>query len=66
MKNKILGVIGILWGGGILVYGLLHREGTGDTAYQSGQTAGLVFGAILLIVGLFYLVKGLRKGRDGQ
>lgn len=57
MKQKILGSIGVLWGGAILVNGLLGQAPQGTEAYQSGQTAALIFGALMLLVGAFSLLK---------
>lgn len=48
MRNKIFGGIGIVWGGGILARGLL---GAG------GNIAGLLFGVIMLGLGIYYVTK---------
>lgn len=58
-KNRILGVIGVLWGGGMLL-ARLARGGdvAANEAFATGQTIGLVFGALLALVGLYYLIKG--------
>ncbi|MCH6483265.1 LPXTG cell wall anchor domain-containing protein [Pseudoxanthomonas sp. LH2527] len=56
MRNKISGLIGILWGGGIVVSRLLS-ESPASGAYQTGQTAGLAFGVVLLGAGLYYFFK---------
>ena len=59
MRNRILGAIGILWGGFILSARLAaDRPVGGPGAYTAGQVAGLVFAALLVVVGLFYLIKG--------
>ena len=58
MKNRIYGGIGVLLGGAILIAGLVGGGGGGQGAYGAGQTTGLIFGGLLLIVGLYYLVKG--------
>ena len=59
-KNRILGAIGVLWGGGMLLTRLIRgaSDVTANNAYASGQMVGLVFGALLFFVGLYYLVKG--------
>ena len=57
MRNKISGGIGIIWGGLILANGLLSDRSVGNEAYESGQGAGLVIGAILLLAGLYYFFK---------
>ena len=49
MRQLILGIVGVLWGGAILVLGLL--SGVSDGAYGGGQIAGLVFGLLLLVAG---------------
>jgi len=57
MKNKIYGIIGILWGGGIIVYrsseGYVEVEG----AFGAGQDLGFILGVIILIVGLMKFFK---------
>ena len=58
MRNRILGAIGVLWGGGILVSALLRGGAQGSGAYAAGQTAALVFAALLVAVGGYYLLKG--------
>jgi hypothetical protein len=58
MRNKILGAIGILWGGAILLRYFLNRgSAEGDAAYASGQKAAVVFGGLLFAVGVFYFLK---------
>ncbi|MFM7976611.1 MAG: hypothetical protein ACKO8U_16190, partial [Pirellula sp.] len=61
MRNRIFGLIGVLWGGGIIVSGLVRGGSQGAGAYQLGQTAGFVFGGLLFVVGLFYLIRGSGK-----
>ena len=59
MRNRIFGAIGVLWGGAILVSKLISGHlASGSGAYASGQIAGLVFGVLLFVVGLYYLIKG--------
>ena len=57
MRNRIMGGIGVVWGGGIIVYGLVNRE-PGGGSYAAGQMAAIVLGACMLIAGLYYLIKG--------
>lgn len=61
MRNRILGAIAVLWGAFILV-GRLAAVPPVDVAapgaYKAGQVAGLIFAAFLIVVGLFYLIKG--------
>ena len=57
MRNKILGIIGILWGGGILASAFLRDAPAGSDAYAAGHTAGLVFGGLLFLVGAYHLFR---------
>jgi hypothetical protein len=61
MRNRIFGAIGILWGGGLLLFKLLGGGGQpqGSGAYGAGQTGGLIFAGVLLTVGMYYFVKSL-------
>ena len=58
MRNRVFGAIGVVWGGGIVIYTLVRGLPQGQGAYAVGQTCGVVLGALLLVVGLYYLVKG--------
>jgi hypothetical protein len=57
MRNRIFGAIGVLWGGAILIAFFIRGGLGGAGAYRIGQMIGLAFGALLFVVGLFYLVK---------
>jgi len=54
MKNKIVGTIAMLWGGGIVIRWLVTSIGGSSTAYQVGQIVAVVIGAILFVWGLKY------------
>jgi hypothetical protein len=57
-RNRIFGLIGVIWGGAILLSRLLgSTPPPGKGAYGAGQAAGLVFAFLLLIVGAYYLFK---------
>ena len=59
MKHKILGWVGIIWGGLIVVSGVL-RLVSGERsagAYGAGQMAGLAVGALLFVGGFLSLRK---------
>ncbi len=58
MRNRILGGIGVVWGGAILLFSLLKGGPQGEGAYAAGQTMGMIFGGLLLVVGFYYLIKG--------
>ena len=58
MRNKIFDGVGVSWGALILYNGLLSPASeAGSEAYENGQTAVLIFGAILLELGLYYFFK---------
>lgn len=58
MRNKIFGAIGAIWGGLILLNGLMSNSSEGASgAYSSGQAGGMVFGGLLLVVGVYYFFK---------
>ena len=59
MRNRIFGLIGVLWGGAIILFKLLGQspQGNPDGAYASGQAVGFVVGAAMFLVGGYYLLK---------
>ena len=65
MRIKLLGWIGIVWGGAIIVSKLVasNAEPAKSGAYAAGQTAGLVLGVLLLVVGAYY---AFRKPKPQQ
>jgi len=61
MRNRILGAVGVVWGGSILLSGLRGGVRAGSDAYVAGGIAGLAFGLLLFAVGAWYLIKGNPK-----
>ena len=61
MKNKILGIVGIIWGGLILLRCIVSDSAGESGAYQTGQTMGVVLGAGLFLAGCYALVKKHKK-----
>jgi len=61
MRNAIIGGIGVLWGGGVIIYALSSSRRAGGGAYGAGQTFGGIFGFVLFVAGCFYLVQGIRE-----
>jgi hypothetical protein len=59
MRNVIMGGLGVLWGGGILLYALLSDSPRAGGAYGAGRTAGTVLGFLLFVAGAVYLVLGI-------
>ena len=51
MRNVIFGVIGVLWGGYILMGSCLGGM-RGGGAYGAGQMVGTLFGLLLFVAGL--------------
>jgi hypothetical protein len=63
LRNRIFGAIGVIWGGGMLYQGLTKGV-SGQGAYAAGQTAAYVLGALMLVVGGRYLLKGSGSRND--
>jgi hypothetical protein len=61
-RYRILGAIALIWGGAVLLsrfLGFSRVEGSG--AYAAGQYAGLIFGGLLFVAGLYAVITGGRK-----
>jgi heme A synthase len=58
MRNRILGAIGVLWGGMALLNWFRGDRSHGTGAYAVGYSAGVIFGALLFLVGGYYLLTG--------
>ena len=56
-RNRILGLIGAVWGGGVAV-SPLFRTLSSNEAYAAGQITGSILGAIMCAVGLYYAIRG--------
>ena len=58
MRNKIFGGIGILWGGALVLRWLMSATpADGSSAYQAGQSGAVIFGALMLVAGLYYFFR---------
>ena len=57
MRNKIFGVIGILWGGGMLVSFVARGAPIGGGAYAAGTVIGLLIGVGMFLAGIHYVRK---------
>lgn len=65
MRNKIFGVVGIIWGLSILVnYFTREAPPPGDAARSAGSIAGLVLGGAMLVAGVFALLKGNKSAEE--
>ena len=61
-RYRIVGAIALIWGGALILSRLLgfsRVEGSG--AYATGQYAGLIFGGLLFVAGLYAVITGGRK-----
>jgi hypothetical protein len=58
MRNRILGGIVAIWGAAILIKWLASGAPTSGGAYGAGQIISLVFSALMLGFGLYYLITG--------
>ncbi len=57
MRNKISGIIGVLWGGAIIVNWFLSKNAAANGAYQNGKTGAVIPGALLFVAGLHYFFR---------
>lgn len=59
MRNRIVGGIGMVWGGVILLSRLFRNQpqAAPGGAYSAGQSTALIFGALLFVVGAYYFFK---------
>ena len=58
MRNRIFGGIGVLWGGALVLRWLTSgTSASGSSAYQAGQSGAVVFGGLMLLTGLYYLLR---------
>jgi hypothetical protein len=55
MRNVVLGLAGIVWGGAVIVYGFVH--GIGGSSYGAGQAAAICLGFLLLFAGARVLLR---------
>jgi Mn2+/Fe2+ NRAMP family transporter len=61
-RYRILGVIALIWGGALLLSRLLgYNRVEGVGAYAAGQYAGLIFGVLLFVAGLYAVITGGRR-----
>jgi hypothetical protein len=64
MRNRIFGAIGVLWGGAVLTRFYFSGGLAGTGAYRNGQIAALVFAALLILIGGYYLIRGNRSAKS--
>ena len=59
MRNLVSGVIGILWGGALILARIFGGPPAGSASYQSGAWTGTAIGVALFAAGIYYMRKGL-------
>jgi len=61
MRRKVLGAIGVVWGGGLLALHLTRGAGPSRIGrYAAGRGPALVFAVLLFGIGLYYLLRPAR------
>jgi hypothetical protein len=55
--NRVLAVILVLWGGGIVISTLARGVPSAESAYSAGRLTAFVFGFVLVAAGVRALVK---------
>jgi hypothetical protein len=61
MRQIILGLIFVVWGGALVISHFLSAAShTGNSAYDAGHNSAWLFGFVLFGVGAFALVNELR------
>lgn len=63
MKNKILGVIGVVWGIAIIM-NWLFTPSSGNEAYNIGQLLAVAFGVVLVSAGGYTFFKTKQSKPD--
>jgi hypothetical protein len=58
MRTRIFAWIAVVWGAAVVIYGLTKENDHARGAAAAGQNAGLAFGGLLFLVGMYYVVKG--------
>jgi len=57
MRDKIIGAIGVIWGGGMLLRWFMTGPPAGVGGYEGGQTAVAFLGAVMVVAGLYRFFK---------
>jgi hypothetical protein len=57
VRNKLFGTIGVIWGGAMLVSAYSRGAPEGEGAFAAGQTIGIVFAVLLIVIGAYYFMK---------
>lgn len=62
MRNWISGIVGVVWGG-LIVLRALFVVGlpTGDGALMTGYLIGVGIGVLMFLAGIYYIVKAINE-----
>jgi hypothetical protein len=55
--NRVLAVVLVVWGGGIVISTLVRGIPSAESAYSAGRLTAFIFGFVLLAAGVRALVK---------
>jgi hypothetical protein len=61
MRSKGLGVIGVLWGGGLVISALTKGVPAPTSSYGTGAFIGFLFGVALFAAGIWTLAMRQRR-----
>ena len=61
VRSLVFGYIGVLWGCGVIGYGLT-RGLDGSSTYSAGSAADIALGFVLFVAGSWILLKRARAG----
>jgi len=64
VRNTILGIIGVLWGGAIVVSGLARGVPAPTSSYGTGAFTAFLFGIALVVAGGWALFTRRRSRSD--
>jgi len=64
MWDRIVGLVGVSWGGYVLVGAVLRAGREGTSAFGGSQISGLVLAVLFIIAGVYFLLRG--AGKKGQ
>ena len=61
MRNRVFGIIGIVWGSLTLISWFARGMPLGGGSYGIGQNIGIVIGTLMFVAGWYYLIKSIRE-----
>ena len=61
MRNRIFGIIGIVWGSLTWISWFARDTPLGGGSYGVGQIIGMVIGTLMFFAGWYYFIKSVRS-----